>query len=143
MSESGRPGMVDYQYQMDLNDPVAKLRLAMDNMDGMSLDLFSFYLSSTQHVCAQWKRYSNIASLKKKKTTRFPLTPSLTLDSSQTLRNRNQSLAHKATSASSLHLYSVGRVSHRTTSALSPVTFCTHENERKCTTIVSKRTLRQ
>jgi len=27
-------GMVDYQYQPDMNDPVAKLRVAMDNMDG-------------------------------------------------------------------------------------------------------------
>jgi hypothetical protein len=53
MSESGRPGMVDYQYQMDLNDPVAKLRLAMDNMDGMSLDLFSFYLSSKHSTFAR------------------------------------------------------------------------------------------
>jgi hypothetical protein len=26
--------MVDYQYQPDMNDPVAKLRVAMDNMDG-------------------------------------------------------------------------------------------------------------
>jgi general transcription factor 3C polypeptide 5 (transcription factor C subunit 1) len=31
------PGMADYQYQPDMNDPVAKLRLAMDNMDGESL----------------------------------------------------------------------------------------------------------
>jgi general transcription factor 3C polypeptide 5 (transcription factor C subunit 1) len=44
MSESRCPGMVDYQYQIDLNDPVAKLRLAMDNMDGMSL-LFILVLS--------------------------------------------------------------------------------------------------
>lgn len=29
-------GMVDYQYQADLSDPVAKLRVAMDNMDGDS-----------------------------------------------------------------------------------------------------------
>jgi general transcription factor 3C polypeptide 5 (transcription factor C subunit 1) len=27
-------GMADYQYQPDMNDPVAKLRVAMDNMDG-------------------------------------------------------------------------------------------------------------
>lgn len=27
-------GMVDYQYQPDMNDPVSKLRVAMDNMDG-------------------------------------------------------------------------------------------------------------
>jgi general transcription factor 3C polypeptide 5 (transcription factor C subunit 1) len=26
--------MADYQYQPDMNDPVSKLRLAMDNMDG-------------------------------------------------------------------------------------------------------------
>jgi general transcription factor 3C polypeptide 5 (transcription factor C subunit 1) len=26
--------MVDYQFQPDMNDPVAKLRLAMDKMDG-------------------------------------------------------------------------------------------------------------
>ena len=30
-----RLGMVDYQFQPDMNDPVAKLRIAMDNMDGM------------------------------------------------------------------------------------------------------------
>lgn len=29
------PGMVDYQYQPDMSDPVSKLRVAMDNMDGM------------------------------------------------------------------------------------------------------------
>lgn len=26
--------MVDYQYQPDMNDPISKLRLSMDNMDG-------------------------------------------------------------------------------------------------------------
>lgn len=35
--------MVDYQYQIDMNDPVAKLRLAMDNMDGTSLWLSSHF----------------------------------------------------------------------------------------------------
>ncbi|KAG5351267.1 hypothetical protein C0989_007207 [Termitomyces sp. Mn162] len=29
--------MVDYQYQPDMNDPVSKLRIAMDNMDGIYL----------------------------------------------------------------------------------------------------------
>jgi hypothetical protein len=29
--------MIDYQYFPDMNDSVAKLRLAMDNMDGMCL----------------------------------------------------------------------------------------------------------
>jgi general transcription factor 3C polypeptide 5 (transcription factor C subunit 1) len=38
--QGGCVGMVDYQYQVDPNDPVAKLRLAMDNMDGTPL-LFS------------------------------------------------------------------------------------------------------
>lgn len=33
-------GMADYQYQPDINDPVAKLRTAMDNMDGMTLCIF-------------------------------------------------------------------------------------------------------
>lgn len=27
--------MVDYQYQVDMNDPVAKLRVAMNNLDGI------------------------------------------------------------------------------------------------------------
>jgi hypothetical protein len=31
--------MVDYQYQPDMNDPAAKLRIAMDNMDGTLLAL--------------------------------------------------------------------------------------------------------
>ena len=29
-------GLADFQYQPDMSDPVVKLRLAMDNMDGMS-----------------------------------------------------------------------------------------------------------
>ncbi|KIM91005.1 hypothetical protein PILCRDRAFT_159710 [Piloderma croceum F 1598] len=33
--------MVDYQYQIDLNDPVAKLRLAMDNMDVEAIQQYS------------------------------------------------------------------------------------------------------
>ena len=34
-TESGCEGMVDYQYQVDMNDPVAKLRVAMNNLDGI------------------------------------------------------------------------------------------------------------
>lgn len=34
LSDTRILGMVDYQYQPDMNDPVVKLRLAMDNMDG-------------------------------------------------------------------------------------------------------------
>jgi hypothetical protein len=30
-------GMADYQFLPDMNDPVAKLRLAMDRMDGATL----------------------------------------------------------------------------------------------------------
>jgi hypothetical protein len=29
-------GMVDFQYTPDMNDPVAKLKIAMTNMDGES-----------------------------------------------------------------------------------------------------------
>jgi hypothetical protein len=29
-----RAGMVDFQYTPDMNDPVAKLKIAMTNMDG-------------------------------------------------------------------------------------------------------------
>ena len=36
--------MVDYQYFPDMDDPVAKLRLAMDNMDGTSSRVISIYL---------------------------------------------------------------------------------------------------
>lgn len=36
-------GMVDYQYQPDMNDPIAKLRSAMDNMDGEHLFCNTFY----------------------------------------------------------------------------------------------------
>lgn len=41
-TKGGCTGMVDYQYKIDMNDPVAKLRLAMDNMDGKLLPLIYF-----------------------------------------------------------------------------------------------------
>jgi general transcription factor 3C polypeptide 5 (transcription factor C subunit 1) len=31
--------MADYQYQPDMNDPVAKLRVAMDAMDGVFIHI--------------------------------------------------------------------------------------------------------
>lgn len=39
--------MADYQYQVDLNDPVAKLRLAMDKMDG---ELYYFPSMSSDYA---------------------------------------------------------------------------------------------
>src|ERR1700691_5693918 len=42
--------MVDYQYQIDLNDPVAKLRLAMASMDGVLLYLL-ISRSHFSHFC--------------------------------------------------------------------------------------------
>ena len=35
-------GMADFQYQPDMTDPVAKLRSAMDNMDGKYLLLLVY-----------------------------------------------------------------------------------------------------
>ena len=45
--------MADYQYLPDMNDPLAKLRLAMDNMDGNSLPSlppFLLFLSNSVEV---------------------------------------------------------------------------------------------
>lgn len=35
-------GMADFQYQPDMSDPVAKLRLAMDTMDGIIAPFSTF-----------------------------------------------------------------------------------------------------
>lgn len=42
-------GMVDYQYQPDMNDPIAKLRVAMENMDGDSVT-HSLHLRHRFHI---------------------------------------------------------------------------------------------
>ena len=47
--------MVDYQYLPDMDDPLAKLRLAMDNMDGIYLSLSRFdplFTSSVETIHA-------------------------------------------------------------------------------------------
>ena len=41
--------MADYQYQPDMSDPVAKLKVAMDNMDGMPVN-FARKIILTRHA---------------------------------------------------------------------------------------------
>lgn len=42
--------MADFQYQPDMSDPVAKLRLAMDTMDG-SIASFLLLIMTYQLTC--------------------------------------------------------------------------------------------
>jgi hypothetical protein len=51
--------MADYQYQPDMNDPVTKLRAAMDNMDGMAL-MLALTPSLTYFITYHSGSYSNL-----------------------------------------------------------------------------------
>jgi hypothetical protein len=58
--------MVDYQYLPDMNDPVAKLRLAMDRMDGMTHPFSSCELLRILPI--QWTLSDHILFQLRKKT---------------------------------------------------------------------------
>ena len=60
-------GMVDYQYQPDMNDPIAKLRVAMDNMDGKIFHTCAVHFISI--LSSQSRLYAPILFRKRKEST--------------------------------------------------------------------------
>jgi|ERR1700676_569301 len=88
-------GMVDYQYQIVSNDPVAELRLAMGNMDGTSYPLDHIWVSHRAYT--QSRQYDNIESQKKKKITHYLPIPYWTHNSSQKWLTLNLPLLNEVT----------------------------------------------
>ena len=69
-TDSGCKGVVDYQYQVDMNDPVAKLRIAMNSLDGILPCLIKE--NDVHELCPclyQLTRYKHTPFPKRKKTT--------------------------------------------------------------------------
>jgi general transcription factor 3C polypeptide 5 (transcription factor C subunit 1) len=49
--------MADYQYQPDINDPVTKLRIAMEKMDGTTFTSFDDHNLHTGHIVEAITKY--------------------------------------------------------------------------------------
>jgi hypothetical protein len=104
--------MADYQFQPDMNDPVAKLRRAMDSMDGEVSIVVLLAPGMLIHI--QLKQSPDTQYRKRKKTI-WSQQPTLNLLTLVPIQS-NRCPKCGATSGSSLPLCSAGRVSHRITS---------------------------
>lgn len=61
--------MADFQYQPDMSDPVAKLRLAMDTMDGNVTSVSRLFTTSTKMFGSQLTQFVRIQFPRRRKTT--------------------------------------------------------------------------
>ena len=66
--------MADYQFQPYIDDPVARLRLAMDNMDGNSIQLMARPFRDIDRQRLQSRLFAPMAFLMRKRTMSFPWT---------------------------------------------------------------------
>ena len=69
-----RVGMADYQFQPYIDDPVARLRLAMDNMDGNIIQSITRPFHDIDRQRLQLRLFAPIPFLMRRRTMSFPWT---------------------------------------------------------------------